>query len=182
MKTVTANIDKRIYGDSRESYRRNLILEFLKEEHGSSTEVRVYNYFVETLEDGNKIYLKRPTQLNKGFDFEVRVENIYFRYGKDGNIISTGNRPSHTDIVNDIKAKKKENIDSYKILRHLIDKTYNCQDVSLEECHSCTFRGEYSVELIIKVLKWLFIEQDITYWNRSGREMLYNGIIEIDDE
>ncbi|MBP3564050.1 MAG: hypothetical protein J6J77_00270 [Alistipes sp.] len=182
MKTVTDNIVKHIYGDSRESYRRNLILEFLKEEHGSSIEVREYNYFVETLEDGNRIYLKRPTQLNKGFDFEVRVENIYFRYGKDGNIISTGNRPSHTDIVNDIKAKKEENIDSYKILRHLIDKIYNCQNVSVEECHSCTFRGEYSVELIIKVLKWLFIEQDITYWNRSGREMLYNGIIEIDDE
>ena len=47
MKTVTDNIVKHIYGDSRESYRRNLILEFLKEEHGSSTEVRVYNYFVE---------------------------------------------------------------------------------------------------------------------------------------
>jgi hypothetical protein len=176
MKTVTANINKRIDGDSRESYRRNLILEFLKEEHGSSTEVRVYNYFVETLGGGNKIYLKRPTQLNKGFDFEVRVENIYFRYGKYGNIISTGNRPSHPDIVNDIKAKKEENSESYGIFCQLIDKTYNCQDVSLEECNSCNFETGHSVELIIKVLKWLFIEQDITYWNRSGREMLYSEI------
>lgn len=28
----------------------------------------------------------------------------------------------------------------------------------------------------IKTLKWLFIEQDIRYWNYSGRDMLWKGI------
>ena len=34
----------------------------------------------------------------------------------------------------------------------------------------------YPVDMICKCIKWLFIEQDITYWNWSGRNMLYNGI------
>lgn len=28
----------------------------------------------------------------------------------------------------------------------------------------------------MKSLKWLFIEQDVTYWNRSGRTMLYKSL------
>ena len=33
-----------------------------------------------------------------------------------------------------------------------------------------------NVELLVKVLKWLFIEQDIRCWNYSGREMLWAGL------
>jgi hypothetical protein len=28
-------------------------------------------------------------------------------------------------------------------------------------------------------LRWLFIEQDVTYWSGQGRGMLYNRILEI---
>lgn len=41
------------------------------------------------------------------------------------------------------------------------------------------FVSGYSSELIIKTLKWLFIKQDIRYWNYSGRDMLWDGIKEI---
>ena len=30
----------------------------------------------------------------------------------------------------------------------------------------------FSLEVVLKVLKWLWIEQDIRYWNYSGRQML----------
>ena len=33
--------------------------------------------------------------------------------------------------------------------------------------------------IILLAIKWLFIEQDITYWNWSGRNMLYNHLIEM---
>lgn len=36
------------------------------------------------------------------------------------------------------------------------------------------------IETILKVVKWLFIEQDVTYWNWSGRSMLYSGLREDD--
>lgn len=32
---------------------------------------------------------------------------------------------------------------------------------------------------ILKTLRWLFIEQDVTYWSGSGRQMLFNGILGI---
>ena len=35
-----------------------------------------YRYNVERCENGNRIYLLRPTFLNKGFDFMVNVEGL----------------------------------------------------------------------------------------------------------
>ncbi|RHJ78126.1 hypothetical protein [Parabacteroides sp. AM08-6] len=168
-----------INGHSREEYREQLISLFLKENHGSSSEVTYYYYYVDTLRDGNQIYLKRPTQLNKGVDFEVRVSGINFRYGKHGNTISTGNRPSHNDIFDDLLLKKDEDIHKFETLIMLITRIYHCEDVTLSEYESCQFQKGLPTDLILKVLKWLFIEQDITYWNRSGREMLFNNIIEL---
>jgi hypothetical protein len=34
----------------------------------------------------------------------------------------------------------------------------------------------FRLERALKVAKWLFIEQDITDWNTSGRGMLMGGI------
>jgi hypothetical protein len=41
------------------------------------------------------------------------------------------------------------------------------------------FKSGFPCDLILAVLKWLFIEQDIRYWNYSGREMLWNSILGI---
>lgn len=175
----TVNIS--ITGNSREEYHRKLIMLFLDEEHGTEDEVSSYNYYVETLHDPNqnRIYLKRPTQLNKGVDFEVRVDTINFRYGKHGNEISTGNRPSHDDIFNAIQAKIEANHEESLKLKALITKVYNCEEVPYEDTLFYDFQTDFSNELILVVLKWLFIEQDITYWNRSGRKMLYDGLMEL---
>lgn len=169
-----------INAQTKGEYRKKLIEEFLKESSGTSSTVSEYFYYVDEV-NGKRIYLKRPTQLNKGFDFEVRVEDTQFRYGKNGNVISTGNRPSHQDIINDLVAKKAENLSEFNKLKDLLDKTYNCQEISQAEYQQYNFATGFSVELILKVLKWLFIEQDITYWNRSGRYMLYSGVSELWD-
>ncbi len=176
---MTSSVNLNIQASDKASYRRQLISEFLNEQPGSATNVSEYLYFVDTLQDGNRVYLKRPTALNKGVDFEVRIENTQFRYGIHGNIISTGNRPSHNDIYNDLAAKQEENPAEFERLRVLFEKTHDCTPISDSEYNSFSFTAGHSVELIFKALKWLFIEQDITYWNRSGREMLYNGLLEL---
>jgi hypothetical protein len=38
------------------------------------------------------------------------------------------------------------------------------------------FKTGHSSELIFECVKWLFEEQDVTYWNYSGRTMFYNAI------
>ena len=101
-KTVSIN------ASSREEYHRQLTMLLLEEEHGTSEEWNYYDYYVETGENGKKIYLHRPAYKNKGMDFEVRVEDYQFRYGKYGNVISSGNRPSHSEIWNDVHEKVVE--------------------------------------------------------------------------
>ena len=175
------DITTTIEATSKKEYREKLIKLFLKEAPGSSEEVTEYLYYVDSDDAGHRIYLKRPTALNKGVDFEVRVEDVQFRYGKYGNIISTGNRPSHRNIYDDLASKKEEDVAKFAQLKPIFDKIYNCEEVTDAEYAQFSFSNGISVGLLMKCLKWLFIEQDITYWNRSGREMLYNGLVALWD-
>ena len=99
--------------------------------------------------------------------------------GKYGNVISSGNRPSHSEIWNDVHDKVVGNpVDGIK-LKALITKIYNCEEPKEEEIEACHFTEGLSLDLLLYTIKWLFIEQDMTYWDQSGREMNYNGLMKI---
>ncbi len=172
-KTVSIN------AATREEYHRQLIMLFLEEDHGTSEEWNYYDYYVETGKNGKRVYLHRPAYKNKGMDFEVRVEDYQFRYGKYGNVISSGNRPSHSEIWNDVNEKVVENPDDGQKLKELITNIYNCEEPNEALMDSCHFTTGLPLDLLLYTIKWLFIEQDMTYWNQSGREMNYNGLMEI---
>ncbi len=170
--------------NNRNILRKKILNEFVKERAGEGTKTLAsnYKYFVETLEDGKRIYLTRPAFLNKGFDFVIHVEDLVFMNGK--------NHPRHKDILDDIKNKISFVSDDLKgslkdDLYTMIEKVYYCVDVELiMENFEMTdelpenFPG-YSLEMLLKVIKWFFIEQDICYWNYSGREMFLKGVSEI---
>ena len=170
MKVVRLNIK-----GSRDELRKQLVSEFLNEEPGTGAgdKSSQYKYIVEELENGDKIYLKRPAPLNKGFDFEVHAENIQF---KDKG--SRKSMPSHENIINDLTSKKYEDSNKYRYIADIINKIYRCEEVLDEEYKSVSFKCGKSTECILKLIKWLFIEQDITYWNFSGRYMLYSKLKE----
>ena len=63
-----------------------------------------------------------------------------------------------------------------EVFMNEIKKIYECNLVDDSEIETIRFSVGLSPEHIIKVLKWLFIEQDIRYWNYSGRGMTW-GII-----
>ena len=112
--------------------------------------------------------LLRPTFLNKGIDFQVWVEQ--FKEEQDA-------KPSHKDILEDLKMKKKKNAIEFKLLFEAIERIWECEEpTTVLKDYSFSFKKGLSVELILKVLKWLFIEQDITYWNYTGRGMLFEAI------
>ena len=96
---------------SRNDVRKRIIACFMEEEPGmgAGNDSSKYTYYVETLADGNRVYLTRPAFLNRGFDFVIRVENA--DYGHKG---SYKNVPTHKDISVDLEAKKKENPDMTK--------------------------------------------------------------------
>ena len=163
-------------GNNRRAIRENLILEFLKEEPGNNNETSIYYYYVDTTKDGTQIYLHRPAILNKGMDFGVHAENVIFYNKTRSGGVRRSSRPSHPTIIEDLSVKKVENKKEYAKVKELIDRIYNCENVSDKEILSLKFKTGFEIELILKIIKWLFIEQDITYWNWSGRFMFYSGI------
>ncbi len=124
-----------------------------------------YVYYVEELRDGRRIFIRRPTR-RFNFDFEIWVESPQRTY-----------MPSHDEIINDLMKKKKENPDAFKKLMSLITKVYNCFDPEdiLKEV-DFEFQAGESIEFILKVLKWMFILEDIYYWNYSRRAKLMEEI------
>jgi len=131
-----------------------------------------YTYYVEELEDGKRIYLRRPANLHNGFDFLVCIEG--YNFSSEGE--RKRNYPRHDDIIKDLENKRLVNSDKYDKLFLLIKDTYECKDIDYGDVKELVFSVGYSSEMILKTIKWLFIEQDIRYWNYSGRDMLWNGI------
>lgn len=135
-----------------------------------------YRYFVEKLSNGQRIYLERPGRLNKGCDFIIYIEN-HITYKKNGN----DKPPAHNFIINDLLIKKgRLSPKEWLSLLKAIESIYNCSSFSISFifCNNLPNIGE-SYELILKLLRWLFIEQDITYWYGKGRDMLYDEILKI---
>ncbi len=150
---------------------RNHLLEIMKAEMPQTK----YRYFVEQLVDGNRIYLERPGRLNKGCDFVIYIENhILYNNNND-------KPPKHDFLFYDLRRKRENlNNDEWIILINAIELIYNSNffEVSYANIQSLPIIGE-SYELVLKLVRWFFIEQDITYWSKSGREMLFNAISEI---
>lgn len=158
---VVKEISIKAQGDSL-ALVRNLLEIFLKEEQNKK-----YQYIVEKLKDGRRIYIVRPTR-RMNFDFEIWVER------KDS---SKDLRPSHDDIIRDLNVKKKEDPDKFKILMDMIKRVFRCFDPEdLLKEHDLLFESGESVEYILKILKWMFLLEDIYYWNYSRRAKLYNRI------
>ena len=162
---------------SRQEIRSKLITTFLAEEPGTGKgdNASKYRYFVEKLSDGSKIFLERPARLNKGMDFVVNIENFIFysdkpnKKGKFAKIPA----PAHHNILDDLKEKKLSNPSEYKKLRAEIDNIFNVRPYTHK---NIKFKSGLPVEILLNLIKWLFIEQDVTYWNFSGRSMLMEGI------
>lgn len=157
---------------TRNEVRMRVVNKFSEEIPGTGTgsNASKYNYYVEELPCGNHIILTRPANLKNGFDFLIRVENHNFSNKRD--------YPKHDDILSDLAFKKVHEVKQYESLLRAIEKVHNCKKTTPKMC-SIDFNHGYSSELILKVLKWFFIEQDIRYWNYSGRNMLLSKIIEI---
>ena len=82
--------------------------------------------------------------------------------------------------MEDLEIKRKENPEKTTELMRMIKEVYECRSPSevAKEHPNLKFEKGLSVELVLKVLKWLFIEQDVTYWNYDGRTMLFSAIKE----
>ena len=154
--------------ETRLEQRKQLAETWLQEEENSR-----YRYDVERCRDGKRIYLLSPTWLNKGFDFQINLEGFPSK---------SNEAPKHGDILGDLAAKKAESQDDYKHLRELIDEVYGCRepDEVIKRFPSLTFKKGFPTDTLLKIIKWMFIEQDLTYWNNTGRRMFMGAIRKLD--
>lgn len=164
--------------EDRTQMRHALISCFLNEVAGTGRDDKTsrYQYNVETYENYG-IYLKRPTQLNKGFDFTVNVEGMYFKKNR------RYSNPSHKDIFDALVYCMNTYPNEYDAVREAIRDIYNCIDADLSQINAyfCDYEGiEHPIQVILLAIKWLFMEQDCAYWNYSGRRMLFEELKKCD--
>jgi hypothetical protein len=152
---------------TKEEIRAFLMMQWIKENPGTK-----YRYYVETYDNGLSIYLERPGRLNKGCDFVI--------YAEDACVWNNGNDrpPDHDFVLNDLRMKKATlSPNEWNNILHSVNQIFNVQPYSqIVSTVSTLPKVGKSHELILKLVKWFFIEQDITYWFGQGRGMLYNAI------
>jgi len=168
----TVNLINHEFSNSRIDFRKELVNLFLDEEPGAGRRELTSRYrYVVKIVGKNEIYLQRPAQFNNGFDFTLNVSGINFN--PNGRATT---RPTHNNIIEDLELKKEANENLYSELRIQIDRIYACQEPTIL---IFDFGVGLHSEILLECIKWLFAEQDITYWNYSGRAMLYSGITNI---
>jgi hypothetical protein len=122
-----------------------------------------------------QLFIFRPGGLQKwNFDFKVDVTpDMGFGKGR------------HEDIASDIRNKKRENPKKFSQLQQAISVICNCSENDVDQVLAkypnlqTSFQTGAKVEVLLKVLKWMFIMEDIVYWNYEGRLKLYNYLKEI---
>lgn len=133
-----------------------------------------FRYPVENLSTGKKLFIFRPAGLNKwNFDFKVEVLDE-FGLG----------RGTHDEIKSDFENKQQEKPQKYSDLLSALTALYNCSENDIDRLLGNypdlqkSFQTGAKVDVLLKVVKWMFIMEDIVYWNYKGRAMLYNAIME----
>lgn len=158
-----------------ESLRVAVLTRWSQEKRGSATSYQRYRYNVETFADGGQIYLHRPAFKNKGCDFVVNCEPQIPR--DDG---KNYKNPRHSDLSAELVFLATQIPNGRQLLLSAVESVWHCKSVTktCETLHQSFVTPELRMrtERALKVAKWLFIEQDITDWNTSGRDMLMNGI------
>ena len=142
---------------------------FLMQKWGEEKEGCKYRYFVEKFDDGGRLYLERPGRLNKGCDFVVYLEDSFtFKNGND-------RPPSHKDLLADL-GKKNARLPpgDWGALLDAIRAEHAFSPAPPPVLR--TESGELDVARLTALCRWFFLEQDLTYWNGVGRNMLWEAI------
>jgi hypothetical protein len=156
----------------RARIREEMLVYWMREDPGTLTRRICYRYNVETLADGSTIFLLRPTRLNKGCDFVIICEN--FLKFKNGN----PKPPKQGTVVDELKILTGISDQHKTEILAAIRRVWDCEHVNAVIGDLQLFANDIRAERVLKLAKWLFIEQDVTYWTESGRHMLRQWIEE----
>lgn len=169
----------RITGDRRE-LRTKLVQRFLEEEPGTGTGdlCSRYIYLADRAPSGHHIELHRPAFRNNGMDFTVRCPTIKFNPGNR----LVRHMPRHGDLVDAFRSFRRKYGSEYPAIQEAIESVYKCNKLPNLKRFSLFVSAPLSggdrcpADVALLATKWLFVEQDVTYWNNSGRRMFYEEL------
>lgn len=137
-------------------------IEFEKDKKGRGIEFR---YPVEELSIGKKLYIHRPG-VKWNFDFKVEIpSNCGVEEGR------------HDQIAMLLRSIRDSNEIEFNNVWSIISNLYHCKNNNVDAMLSETSISQInniSSDVLLKVIKWLFIMEDIIYWHYEGRAFLYN--------
>jgi len=88
----------------------------------------------------------------------------------------------HEQVVLDLRMKKQRNPQEFEDFLRAIEEVYHCSENDIDRLltrysnlKEASDTGA-KAEVILKILKWLFIMEDIVYWDVEGRAFLYNFV------
>jgi len=160
----------------------NKFIDFEKDIKGKGIK---FKYPVEKLSNNQKLYIKRPGR-KKNFDFKVDIP-------KNSGL----KRGSHDEIALVLRYLKEKNSDLFKKVWDIIRYLYKCKNNNVDEMlkqipnskhvvcveikkptktleNLIKLKMEIDLEYMLKIIKWLFIMEDVFYWDYEGRATLYN--------
>ncbi|MGD0077457.1 MAG: hypothetical protein ABSB91_02390 [Sedimentisphaerales bacterium] len=149
---------------------KKVVNTFIKTEYQRKGKGIGFWYPVEKLSNGEMLCIARPGH-KKNFDFKVDVV-LGHGFG-DG---------SHKEIASDMRNKRKENRQKFEQLLEAVTKIYNCAENNVEVLLrkyrgiKSSFKTGGPVENLLKIVKWMFIMEDIVYWDNEGRAYLFNAL------
>lgn len=152
---------------ARHNIVKKVVTTFIKTEYRKKGKGVIFKYPVENLPDG-QLFIARPGH-KKNFDFKVEVP-VELGLGEG----------SHIEIARDLRKKEQENQQKFEELLDAITEIYNCSENDVNRILTMyhhlnkSFKTGAKVEVILKVVKWLFIMEDIVYWDNEGRAFLFN--------
>ena len=155
---------------------RKVVGTFIKTEYQEKGKGVEFRYPVENLPDKKRLFIVRPGH-KKNFDFKVEVtEEMGLKEGK------------HEQVVLDLRVKKQCNPQEFEDFLRAVEEVYHCSENDIDRLlpRYSNLKGAFDtgaeVEVILKILKWLFIMEDIVYWDVEGRAFLYNFMLYVANE
>lgn len=146
---------------------KKVVNTFIETEYHNKGKGVIFRYPVENLPDG-QLFIVRPGY-KKNFDFKVDIP-LEITLGKE----------RQKEIAFDLRKKNLTNPRKFKAFLQAIAEIYHCREndvnVVLRKYRALRtpFKTGLKVESLLKIIKWLFIMEDIIYWDSQGRAFLYN--------
>jgi hypothetical protein len=124
-----------------------------------------FRYPVENVGERNGIFIARPGH-KKNFDFKVEVAKAH-KVGEG----------SHEEVIEEVRKLRYQTPKVFKAFWTALTAVYKGEEANVEaavKLIAVSIPKKY-IE-IIKILKWMFIMEDILYWDNEGRAFLYNAL------